>query len=482
MQKGYKRNFEPLKILTDSQVEQIHTASLSVLDEVGFRYESKKALKLLEEHDCKVDYNSKIARISPGLVEWAIAKTPSSFMVKARDPEESIRIGGNSLYFMNSAGARYVDIDSGIVTMSTMDQNNIGVLVSDSLDSVHVFPSYTPYFEIEGVPPVMSCPVSCAQRHRFSTKPNRGAQPTDSFIWETQIALACDAQLMGCVEGAAPLSLAEDACNAAFYYLEAGFPIYIASGAIMGGSHPITIAGASVSHNAELLAIIVLLQCIRHGCGVIANNAVFSMNMATGDLSFGTAANALHQMAYNQIWHSYYKIPINNTGSAFSNSKMIDYQLGAEKLPLAMASALSGANLIVFHGGLTAELAYNPILSIIDDDIAKTIGRIIEGFDVSDDTIDLDVIKEVGSTGTYLSTKQTRTYWKTEDYMPKIFDKTSYQEWINADKRTVIDKAKERYEEILATHKPKPLTPDQDKEIDRILKEATEYYKKKGLI
>lgn len=482
MQNGFKRKFEPLKILTDSQIEQIHTDSLNVLDEVGFKYESKKALKLLEDHGCKVNYDTMIAKIPPSLVEWAIAKTPSSFMVKARDPEKSVRFGGNTMYFFNSAGARYVDIDTGIVSMPTLEQNNIAVLVSDDLDTVHAFPSYTPYFEIEGVPPVMSCPVSCAQRHRFSTKPSRGAQPTDSFIWETQIALAVGAQLMGCVEGAAPLSLAEDPCNAAFHYLDAGFPIYIASGSIMGGSHPITIAGASVSHNAELLSIIVLLQCIKPGCGVIANNFVSAMNMTTGDLNFGTAAIALHQMAYNQIWHSYYKIPINNTGSAFSNAKIIDYQLGAEKLPLATCSALSGANLIVLHGGVTAELAYNPILAIIDDDIAKTIGRIVEGFDVNDATIGLDVIREVGSSGTFLNTKQTRTMWKTEDYMPKIFDKTSYQEWINTGKKTVVNKAKERYEEILATHKPVPVTPEQDKEINRILKEATEYYKKKGLI
>jgi len=482
MQNGFKRTFDPIKILTDSQVEQIHTASLNVLDEVGFKYESNKVLKILDGHGCRVDNKTMIAKIPPSLVEWAISKTPSSFYLRARDPEKSIRLGGNTLYFMNSAGARYVDIDTGMVTMPTLEQNNNAVLVSDLLDSVNVFPSYTPYFEIEGIPPVMSCPVSCAQRHRFSTKPSRGAQPSDSFIWETQIAKAVDAQIMGCVEGAAPLSLAEDPCNAAFYYLEAGFPIYIASGSIMGGSHPITIAGASVSHNAELLAIIVLLQCIKPGAEVIANNFVSAMNMATGDLSFGTAAIAIHQMAYNQIWHSLYKIPVNNTGSAFSNAKTIDYQLGTEKLPLATCSTLSGANLIVFHGGVTAELAYNPILAIIDDDVAKTLGRIVEGFSVNDETIGLDLIKKVGSNGTFLNTRQTRTMWKTEDYVPKIFDKTSYQEWVNSGKKTVIDKAKARYEEILATYKPVPLTPEQDKEIDRILKEASQYYKKKGLI
>ena len=122
------------------------------------------------------------------------------------------------------------------------------------------------------------------------------------------------------------------------------------------------------------------------------------------------------------------------------------------------------------------------VLTGKDDDVANTIGRIVEGINVNDDTIGLDTIKEVGSTGTFLSTKQTRTYWKTEDYMPKVFDKTTYKEWIDSGKKTVIDKAKQRYEEIIATHKPKPLTEEQDKEIDKILKEAEEFYKKKGLI
>lgn len=483
MQKGFTRNFEPIKILRENQVEQIHKASLNILKEVGFKFDLDKALKLLKENGCEVDYNSKIAKIPSNLVEECIRKTPSNFNLRARDPKLGISVGGNTIYFMNSAGARYTDIDTGEVTMPTLEQNNIGVLVSDALSSVHVFPSYTPYFEIEGVPPVMSCPTSCASRHRFSSKPSRGAQPTFSYIWETKIAQAVGAQLFGCVEGAAPLSLCEDAIEAAYVYLNAGFPIYIASGSIMGGSHPITIAGASVSHNAELLAIIVLLQCIKPGCGIIANNFVSSMNMATGDISFGTAAIALHQMAYNQIWHDLYKIPVNNTGSAFSNSKVVDYQLGAEKLPLAMCSALSGANMIVMHGGVTAELAYNPILAVIDDDVANTIGRIVEGFDVNDATIGLDTIMDVGvSPGTFLNTKQTRTFWKTEDYTTRVFDKLSYKEWVEGGKKTVLKKAKERYDEILATHKPLPLTPEQDKAITDILNEATAFYKKKGLI
>ncbi len=135
MQKGFKRNFEPIRILNGSQVEQLHSSTLQVLDEIGFKYESGKALKVLEERGCIVDYDTKIARIPPDIVEWAIRKTPSSFMVRARDPEKSIRLGGNTVYFMNSAGARYADVDTGKVSMPTLKQNNEAVIVSDALDS-----------------------------------------------------------------------------------------------------------------------------------------------------------------------------------------------------------------------------------------------------------------------------------------------------------------------------------------------------------
>jgi len=205
--------------------------------------------------------------------------------------------------------------------------------------------------------------------------------------------------------------------------------------------------------------------------------------MESGDLFFCSLGASLHQMAFNQIWHDLYKIPTNNTGSAFPYSKKADYQSAYEKTHIAMASALSGANMIVFHGGVTAELSYNPILAIIDDDIAITIGKTIEGFEVSEETMAVDLIKSVGPVpGTFLNKNHTRTWWKKEYFMPKSADRTSFPQWQSTGKKGVIEKAKERMEEILATHKVKPLSDSQDAEIDGILQDARKYYKAKGLL
>ena len=483
MRRGFQRRFDPIKVMTDSQIEAIHRATLDVLERTGIKFESVKALNLLKQRGCRVDFDTKIARIPPSLVEECIRMTPSSFAVKAREAKNDLCIGGNTLYFMSSAGARFTDARTGEVRMATQAENDQGVLISDALDTIDVFPSYTPYFEIEGLEPVMLCPTSLASRIRWSSKASRGAQATDTFIFETQLAQAMGMQLLGVCEAAAPLAYPEDAINAAFEYTGAGFPMYIAAGSVIGGSAPATMAGATITNNAELLGAVVLIQSLRPGTGIIGNDFVTPMDMQSGGLLFGALGVNLHQMAFNQLWTQVYKIPTVNTGAAFSNSKLIDYQSGYEKTHTAMVSALSGANCVVLHGGVTAELAFNPILSVINDDVANIIGRTIEGFDVNEDTMALELIHAVGpNPGSYLGEKHTLKHWSREYFLPAVADRLSYHDWINGGRKNIVDKASERMVKILATHKPHPITAEQDKDIERILEDARQHYRKKGLL
>jgi trimethylamine--corrinoid protein Co-methyltransferase len=483
MRKGFLRRFEPIKVMTDAQVEAIHRATLDVLERTGIKFESVKALDILKQSGCVVDYETKVARFPPSLVEECIRMTPSSFAIKARDPKNDVRIGGNVLYFWSSCGARYTDAWTGEVRMATQEENDRAILVSDALDTVDMFPSYTPYFEIEGVEPVMLCPTSLASRIRFTSKVSRGAQATDTFIFETQLAQAVGMQLLGVCEAAAPLAYPEDAINAAFEYTAAGFPMFIAAGSVMGGSAPVTIAGSTITNNAELLGAVVLIQSMRPRTGIIANDFVTPMDMQSGGFLFAGLGVDLHQMAFNQLWSQVYKIPTINTGAAFSNSKLIDYQSGYEKTHTAVVSALSGAHCVTLHGGVTAELAYNPILAVIGDDVANIIGRMIEGFEVNEDTMALDLIHEVGpNPGSYLGEKHTLTHWKKEYFVPAVADRLSYDEWIRQGKKSMIDRAAERMQNILRTHKPAPITAEQDKDLERILEDARKHYRNRGLM
>ena len=102
---------------------------------------------------------------------------------------------------------------------------------------------------------------------------------------------------------------------------------------------------------------------------------------------------------------------------------------------------------------------------------------------MTEETLALDLINEVGPIpGHYLNRDHTRRLWKKEQFIPKVADRTSYPEWIEKGKQDALELAKKRVKEILDTHVPMPLSKDQDKEIEKILEEAREYYKKKGLM
>jgi trimethylamine:corrinoid methyltransferase-like protein len=84
--------------------------------------------------------------------------------------------------------------------------------------------------------------------------------------------------------------------------------------------------------------------------------------------------------------------------------------------------------------------------------------------------------------GHFLNRAHTREWWKKEQYIPQIADRLSIPEWLKGGKRKPLDHARERMEEILATHKVTPLPPEQEQAIEDILKDARQYYRKKGLI
>jgi len=482
MLKGFTRNFKPLEILTDEQIESIHRGTLDVLEITGVRIEHEGALKVFADHGCQADFDERRVRIPGWLVEDCLRKCPSSFAVRARDAKNDVRIGGNALYFENSIGMRTVDLDTWEPRSATMSEQREGVKVLDALDNLHLVNAYTPYSEIEGIPPCMTMLESLASRVRNSAKCQAASYHNDSEVFAIKMAKAVGMDLLGTITASAPLTYYEDAAEAVFRFVGAGFPVSIGSSAVMGGSGPATIAGSTIVNNAELIVGIVLTQLIRPGTGVLVNDSVYPMDMRRGNPAFGAVGAALHNVIFNQIWRSY-GIPTCSWIAGITSSKKIDFQCAYERAMTSLLCALSGSNLISLYGTIYGELTWHPAQAVIDDDIAGWIGRCIEGVEVTDETLAIDLIEEVGPIpGHYLHKEHTRKWGKREQFIPKCADRGSYPEWIKEGKKDVLALAKERVEEIVATHKPKPLTPKQEQAIEDILKEAREYYRDRGMI
>jgi trimethylamine--corrinoid protein Co-methyltransferase len=482
MLKGFTRRFKPLDLLSEEEVEAIHRGALYVLAKTGMRVEHDRALKLYVDGGCQVDVDDKRVRFPPALVEESLRTVPSNYLLKARDPDLDLMVGGNTLYFMQGMGMRYVDLDTWETRPATADEHREAMIVADALDNVHLADGIFFYMEREGIPPVMVMLENLASGLRYSAKAEQFGYQKDCEIFAIQMAEALGINLNPELDTASPLTMYGGSVEAAFRYVEAGIPIQPCSSMTMGAEGPVTHAGAMVLGVAIVMAWAVLTQLIKPGAPMSIQHGLKPMDMQRGSPRFGSAEYSLTGAMMNQMLRRY-GIP-SCPGSGFtSTSKKIDYQVGYEKSMGALISALSGAHLQIFQGGSSAELLYHPVLSILDDDVAGWIGRFLEGVTVTDETLALDLINQVGPIpGHYLGTAHTREWWRKEQFLPKVADLEAYPVWVRSGKKDALALAKERMEKILATHQPKPLTPEQEQALEEILKEARGYYQQKGLI
>jgi len=406
----------------------------------------------------------------------------SSFRIKARNPKNDLIAGGNILIVTTFPGMQTVDLDTWEPRPATKQEYYDGVTVLDALENLHYMSNYTPYFGYEGIPPVMCIPEGFAARARNSTKVLKTATSDDSEIFTMNIAKTVRSDAIVVISPAPPLTYYTNIVEAIYRGVEADFPLHITNGDVMGGTAPATIAGSSLTANAELIGAIVLAQLIKPGAKILVTNFVFPQNMRSGLPAFG----AIEATLSNAVFCQYFRrlgVPAQVSSAGPVSSKRIDVQCGYEKAMLATLAAVCGANVIYFVGGVFGELTFHPVQAIIDNDIAGMIGRFLQGVQVNEETLALDLINEVGPIpGMYLDKAHTRTWWKKEQFMPKVADRLSLPEWMEGGKKSALDYAKERMEEILATHKPEPLTAKQEEEVERILEEARKYYRGKGLM
>lgn len=481
MRTGLIRNIRPMEILTDEQIELIHKNSLDVLQTTGVRFDNERALKLFGDNGCEVDMDKNLVKFPPSLVEDSLRKCPSNFQLKGRGGRE-LSFGGNTSCFLPFPGKDIIDLDSWEPRTPTRKEFYDTVKIMDSLDTVHYTGSYVPYFGFKDTPPVMQMLEGDAANFRNSTLPLHCNYGHDCEVFAIEMAKALGAVNLGVVAVSPPLAYQDDACVSLFRNVEAGFPLYIQSGATYGATSPVTAAGATVTNNAELMAGIVLAQLARPGTGILVSDFGFIQNMRSGYPIFGRIESSIHQVMFNQIWRGY-KIPIGNHSTGVSNSKRIDYQCGYEKTSSCMLSMLSGANEIGFHGCVYGELSFHPVQLLLDDDVVGMIGRLLEGVEVNTETLAFDVINSVGPIpGTFLTEEHTRKHWKESQFFPKSTDSLTYPEWMGAEKKDSIGYALDRMKEILSTYEPEPLSNGDEDTIENILEEARKYYREKELI
>lgn len=153
------------------------------------------------------------------------------------------------------------------------------------------------------------------------------------------------------------------------------------------------------------------------------------------------------------------------------DSKLCDAQTGFESLLTALLPALAGANLVYGAGMLDSGMVLDYGKMILDDEINHNIKRIIKGVQVTEESLSVDLIKEVGHTGNYLTHSSTLNHF-SELIQPRLMNRENYDNWSTKGRTDVHERARERARELLENHQTKPISEQAQKEIHEIIRET----------
>ena len=468
----------PIEIVSDQEVKRIYEGAIEVLETTGATIHHEQALEILDGAGCRVDPETQRARFPGYLVEQCLRKCPSRVTLKGRNPKYDIRVGDPYIGFTNHTSMSLADIDTGDQKAPTKQDFVDSVRVLDALDEVHFV--HPPVFALQDVPPALYYNVLAALLIRNTEKPTWAGMLQGSEQFSIKMWQLTGSRPYVAVMVTDPLAMAEDQVDGLIRAAEAGFPIMPCPGPTLGATAPATLAGTLVMNCAESMIAMVLAQIVSPGTEVISVQYAYTMEVRLGTPCSGAIERALLGAAASQFWRA---LGIPCMVAASSDSLLPDYQCAMEKLMSITLNALAGSNLLLFMGSVHDELMFSPEVAIIDNEAAHMLVRILEGINVTEGTLAIDVIDEVGPVpGHFLGQAHTREWIREELFIPSIVDRLTPPAWVKAGRKSVIQKATERKEEILATHKVAALPEDQEKAIDEILEEAKTYYEQKGML
>ena len=137
-----------------------------------------------------------------------------------------------------------------------------------------------------------------------------------------------------------------------------------------------------------------------------------------------------------------------------------------------MCAAMAGANLIYGAGMLDSGLIFSYAQLVIDNDIFKMIRKVMQGMRVDDENLAVDIIKSVGPGGDFLMQDHTMKYMRTLPSVPNLIDRGNRENWLASGEKGLAEKAAEKAAEILANHKPVPLSDEAKSALRSVVEES----------
>jgi len=452
--------------------EKIFSAALDVLQRTGLCIHDKKTLGTLGDAGARIDGNR--AYIPSNLVDRALESAPREIQIYTRDGEPAMRLAGSNCYFGNGTDCpNILDPFTGQRrAFLKSDIENAGILCDALSNMDFVMPT--------GVASDM--PTSNSAVHQFHAMMMNTHKPIifTSYTPENQrdiikiasIAAGGEKELrekpfvISYPQPISPLTYNKEVCEKLRFCAENMIPVICTTAPMSGASAPVTAEGTMVLCLAECLSAIVIGQLINPGAPMITIGIPIVLNMKTAAISFDAPELQLMSTALFDL-QEFIKLPRWGMAAA-TDSKIPDEQAAITAALSCAFQALGRANLIHGIGCLESGMTTSFELIVLTDEIIGMLRRILRGVITDPEHLATDVIHEVGPGGEFLTHTHTFDFFR-ELWDSELIDRGSFEAWAEKGGKSLVHRIREKIQDILKNHKPKPLSIEKTNAISEIL-------------
>jgi len=462
-----------VNILEDTQLDQLQSATLEILEQVGIHCPSDKALKIYAEHGAIVDFSRQLVKLPSQIVMDAMSNAPRFYTMGARHPSFDLKLDGKALYCAtDGCGVETIDFITRHRRPSKKEDVANMARMTDYLSAISFYWPIVSAQDYHETAPIHELDAS------FNNTIKHVQSETIMGEWMARYAIEMADVVAGSEQirrqrpplsllvcTIAPLAQDRDGLESALLFAQAGLPVGFMSMVNTGSTAPATIAGTLVTGDAEIVSALVLIQMAYPGAPVFHSLLPGIMHPHTGDYQSSTLEGSLLYPIGAEMAHGW-GVPT-LAGIFGTDAQVPGWESAAEAASSLLLCALVGSETGSGLGLVESCMLLYPEAVLLDADLYHRVRNEAAGLDTSPDALALDVIKEVGPRGHFLAHRHTRTNLRRRQ-----FSELTGQPRQEGGYRDPLDVAREKVDWILTNHHPQPLEEAQKDELTRILKIA----------
>jgi trimethylamine--corrinoid protein Co-methyltransferase len=466
--------------ISNDKLDKIHQASIHILRKPGIKIESEEAAEIFHGAGAEIDKKDDgfIVKIPSSVVDDCVQWAPERFVLYGRDPmhDHTVEPGSscftlfgensyaNDLYTLNHRTCTKKDLGDATRLADALDEFAI---IEKCMGSRDKHPDTQSLHNYEAM-------VSNTGKHAF-----HGFFSGKNAKKIITMAAACVGGMekfskRPCVSTTvcptSPLILSKNCCDVIIECAKSGVAICSITMPMSGATAPATMAGTLVVQNAELLGSLVLTQLVSKKSPFIYGSVGTIMDLKNGNPAVAAPECGVLNVGTAKMAH-YYGIP-SWCGSGVSGSKRMDVQAAYEFNTNTAIALLAGSNIIYGCGSIESGLTFDFAKLILDAEQLRNIEWLKRGMDISEETMCLETIQNVGPGGEYLSSSHTLKHMRSMSQRD-LFDSMDRDTWANKiGGKDVVERAYEKARFVIENHKPMALPEGAKEKMEEIIKES----------